>query len=137
MQNFPTGTPRKIFPVSRETNKRHGCLTAWLILMIFAPVMFILLYLARFDYPQYSPDLSAWSLSILVSIDVIQIICTIALFKWKKWGFWVYCIACVMAFIANIWLGVVVTAVGILVSAVILYAVLNMGKDNNGWHRLN
>jgi hypothetical protein len=68
---------------------------------------------------------------------VIQIICTIALFKWKKWGFWVYCIACVMAFIANIWLGVVVTAVGILVSAVILYAVLNMGKDNNGWHRLN
>ena len=137
MQNLTTGTSTKKPMASEETRKRHGCLTAWLILMILASVMFIALYLARASYPQYAPDLPAWALPVLVTIEMFQIICAIALFKWKKRGFWGYCIICAIAFFANIWLGVVVTAVGILFGAIILYAVLNVGKDNKGWHHLN
>jgi hypothetical protein len=123
--------------VRGEAKKRPGCLTAWLILMILASAVFIVLYLARAGYPQYSSDLPAWALPVLIAIEIIQIICTIALFKCKKWGFWGYCIICVIAFFADIWLGVVVTAVGTLGGAVVLYAVLNIGKDNKGWRHLN
>jgi hypothetical protein len=137
MQNLPTGTLMKKPMVGGEAKKRRGCLAAWLILMILASAMFIILYLARAGYPQYSPDLPAWALPVLIAIGIIQIICTIALVKWKKWGFWGYCIICAIAFFADIWLGVVVTAVGTLFGAVILYAVLNIGKDNKGWRHLN
>jgi hypothetical protein len=137
MPNLPMGTPMKKSLTAGETKKRHGCLTAWLILMIFASAMSILLYLARAGYPQYMPDLPAWALPVLVTIDLIQIVCVIALFKWKQWGFWCYCITCVLAAITNIWLGVLVTAVGTLSSAAILYIVLNIGKGNKGWHHLN
>jgi len=137
MQNLPTGTSMKTPTVTGETKKRHGCLTAWLILMILASVMFIVLYLARAGYPQHSPDLPAWALPVLVTIGIIQIICEIELFKWKKWGFWGYCIICAIAFFANIWLGVVVTAAGTLFGAAILYAMLNIGKGDKGWRHLN
>jgi len=137
MQKLPMGTPTKKPIASGETKKRHGCLTSWLILIILAAVMFIVLYFARAGYPHYAPDLPAWALPVLVTIEIIQIICAIALFKWKKWGFWGYCIVCAIAFFANIWLGVVVTAVSTLFDAIILYAVLNIGKDNNSWRHLN
>lgn len=137
MQNLPTGTPKLPPIVSGETKKRHGCLSAWLILMILASVVFIFLYLAREGYHQYSPDLPAWALPALVTIELIQIICAIALFRGKKWGFWGYCIICGIAFITNIWLGVFVTAVGTLFSVVILYVVLNSGKGNKDWRHLN
>jgi len=43
----------------------------------------------------------------------------------EKVGILGYCIICAIAlFFANIWLGVVVTAVGTLFGAIILYAVL-------------
>jgi hypothetical protein len=137
MQNLPTGTPIKTPIVSEETKKRHGCLTAWLSLMILTSVIFIVLYLARAGYPQYAPDLPVWALPVLVTIELIQIICAIALFKWKKCGFWGYCIICAFAFVADIWLGVVATAVGTLLGAVILYALLNIDKGNKGWRHLN
>ena len=137
MPNLPMGTPMKKSLTAGETKKRHGCLTAWLILMIFASAMSILLYLARAGYPQYMPDLPAWALPALVTIELIQIICAIALFRGKKWGFWGYCIICGIAFITNIWLGVFVTAVGTLFSVVILYVVLNSGKGNKDWRHLN
>ena len=137
MQNLPKGTLMKKPMVSGEKKKRHGCLTSWLILMLLASALFIILYLARAGYPQYSPDLPAWALPVLITIETIQIICTIALFKWKKWGFWGYCIICASAFITNIWLGAVITAIGTIFDAIILYAVLNIGKKNTGWRNLN
>jgi membrane-associated HD superfamily phosphohydrolase len=137
MNNLSTGTPLKNPLASIETKKRHGCLIAWLIQIILVSAIFVVLYLARTSYPQYSPDQPAWASPILITIGIIQIVCIIAVFKWKKWGFWGYCIICAIAFITNIWLGVVITAVGTLFDVVILCATLNLGKSNKGWRHLN
>lgn len=63
--------------------------------------------------------------------------CAIALFKWMRWGFWGYCISCVVVLIAGLLAGVG-TGRSVLspTSALALYGVHQIGKENNGWRQL-
>jgi len=137
VKNFIRETSEKQAIGSLKEKERHGCLTSWLILTTVISVMFIILYLGRAFYRQYTPDLPWWTIPVLVIIQLSEITCIIALFKWKKWGFWYFCVACGTAGVVNILLRVNVTAIGAFVSIAVTFIVLNIGKENKGWSQLD
>ena len=122
-----------------DQKQRHGCLTAFLIVMIIANSFSTLVYLiggavVRQTLPQ-APD---WFLPAMVVLGIFNLICVVALFKWKKWGFWGFCASSMLALIVNTVSGINVgqSLLGLLGIA-ILFGVLHIGKDNKGWPQLD
>ena len=124
-------------PITPDTNPqqkvRHGCLTAYLILMIWGGLATL--------YTSYgliqSQTMPLWQKLLAVSATISSIIWIIALFKWKKWGFWGWCLTVVALIIYNLIVGdSIVAAFYPLVFLVILYGVLQLGGENKGWNQL-
>lgn len=126
----------------QEGKKRHGCLTAYLILMLIANFLVVLIYsfflLASNAMQQSMPDIPGWVVSILCLFAIFNILCAIALFKWKRWGFWGFCASAVIIFIINLSIGVgIFQSVMGLLGVAILFGVLQIGKENKGWPQLD
>jgi len=122
-----------------EGKKRHGCLTAWLILMLVANSVAALAYLLGRDAIQKQlPNMPDWAFPVLVVMCLFNLACAIALFRWKKWGFWGFCVSSVIALAVNlsIGLGVGQSLCG-LIGVALLYGVLQIGKENKGWPQLD
>ncbi|MGD1921118.1 MAG: hypothetical protein ACFCAD_20890 [Pleurocapsa sp.] len=117
--------------------QRHGCLTAWLILMIVANSISALIYLFNSAaIKQAVPNYPDWTFFVLIIISIFNLICAIALWKWQKWGFWGFLGSSVAAFIINLSIGLGFgTSVSGLIGIAILYALLNIG-ENKGWSQL-
>jgi hypothetical protein len=118
--------------------QRHGCLTAWLVLMIVANSATSLLYLFRSDVIRRNlPNAPAWIFPVLIVAALFNLACAVALFQWKKWGFWGFCASSLVALVVNISSGLGIgTALFGLIGVAILYAVLNIGGENKGWPQL-
>ena len=126
-------------PATDRRKKRHGCLTAWLVLIIASSMVAITLYLAG-DAVSLTPrDAPQWAAPVLIALLILQIICVIALFKWKKWGVWGYCAVNATGLIVDVLLdlNMVWPTVTVLVSIASLYGVLHIGNDNKGWPQLD
>lgn len=122
-----------------EGKKRHGCLLAYLIFLLVANSAAILMYLFFGGFIRDNqPGLPIWALPVLIVFGIVNLICAIALFKWKKWGFWGYCISAAIVFIINIAIGLGVgQSVMGLVGVAILFGVLQIGRENKGWPQLD
>jgi hypothetical protein len=121
-----------------EGKQRHGCLLAWLILMIIGNSLVALLYLlAGGLIKQVMPNIPDWSLPVLGLLCIVNVVCAVALLKWKKWGFYGVAGTSAAAFVINLALGqgIIQSLLGLLGIA-ILYGVLQIGKDNVGWTQL-
>jgi hypothetical protein len=122
-----------------ETKQRHGCLTAWLVLMIISNSLTALIYLfAGGTIKSNLPNAPAWTLPILALASIANVVFSVALFRWKKWGFFGFVATSILAMIINLKLGMHVglLLVGLL-GVVTLYAVLQIGKDKEkGWTQL-
>lgn len=118
---------------------RHGCLTAYLILMLIANAGTALIYLLAGDMVlQAFPDAPGWTIPVLVFVTSFNFVCAIALFKWKKWGFWGFCVSAVAALGINLAIGLGPgSSIGGLVGVAILYGVLHIGDNNKGWSQLD
>jgi hypothetical protein len=118
--------------------QRHGCLTAFLIVMIIANSAAVLKNLFGNNFALQNSPNSHWVLVALSIGAVFNMVCAVALFKWKKWGFWGFIISGIVAFIINatIGLGLGPSLLG-LSGIAILYGVLHIGKENKGWTRLD
>ena len=121
-----------------DAKSRHGCLTAWLVLMIIANSATALTYLlGRGAIQGQLPDTPGWAFPVLTVFSFFNLACAIALFKWKKWGFWGFCASSVVALIVNLSIGLGIgTTLGGLVGVALLYGVLQIGKENKGWSQL-
>jgi len=120
------------------SKRRNGWLTAYLCFMAIANAGTVLVYLSAGDaIRSSSPGFPGWATPVLAAGALINLVCVIALFKWKKWGFWVLCATGVAAFVVNLIIGVSfgMGLVGLL-GFVILYGVLQIGTDNKGWPQL-
>lgn len=121
-----------------EQKKRHGCLTAWLVLMLIANSAVVLIYTlgsaaVRQKYP-HAPD---WALPALTLGGILNVVFLIALFRWKKWGFWGSVATYALSFVVNLAVGVNVVQVLLGLSGLaILFGVLQIGKENKGWSQL-
>jgi uncharacterized membrane protein (DUF2068 family) len=115
--------------------KRHGCLTAYLIFMLIANSATALILTLTFIN---NLDTAHWAVPLVAVCGFLNLVCAIALLRWKKWGFWGFCISATITFISNLNLG---TDIGSsllgLVGIAVLFGVLQIGKENKGWTQLN
>jgi len=96
--------------MSEQTKQRHGCLTAWLILMIIANSLTSLMYLfGSGAIRQQFPDAPGWAFPVLAVLGIVNLVFAIALFSWKKWGFFGFAATSVAASIVNLAVGLNIT----------------------------
>ncbi len=121
-----------------DEKQRHGCLTAWLVLMVVANSLMAALYLFRgvIIKENYS-SAPAWAPRALALVGIANVVFSVALLRWKKWGFFGFVVASGVAFVVNLKVGLsVVQAVSGLAGIAILYGALQIGKENKGWPQL-
>ncbi len=126
--------------------QRHDCLTAWLIPAIFFGSLQALTNLYFGINPNLFSNLSAQqgisnvsgaTYIVLAIVGILNVICAIALLRWKKWGFYGILATSVVTFIINLSIGInLVSSLMGLIGVAILYGVLNMGGENKAWGRL-
>jgi hypothetical protein len=124
-----------------QGKQRHGCVTAWLILMIIgnSMVALFLLFAGNFIGQTQSLPIPPSMLIILSILGIVNVICAIMLMQWKKIGFWGFIITSVIAFGINIQLELGIgQSVSGLISIGILYAILQIRKNGvSAWENMN
>jgi hypothetical protein len=126
-------------PTALQEKKRHGCLTAYLVLAIILNSATALLYLfGAGAIKRSSPNIPDWAFPVLIVLVLFNLACAIALLRWKKWGYWglVASAAVTLGVNLTIGLGLSSAVVGVL-GVLFLYGVLHIGKDNKGWPQLD
>jgi len=123
-----------------STKQRHGCVTAWLILMIIVNSLIAVLYLFAGDMiaQSFPKGISNSMLILLAILGVGNVISSILLFKWMKIGFWIFLVTSIVALVVNfsIGLGIMQSLLG-LVGIAVLYGILQVKKDNvSAWENL-
>jgi hypothetical protein len=131
----------KIKANSNEAKKRHGFVTAFLLLFIFWSLLPILLFFYFGDsMSEYLPNGISYNRMILAGtlITILYIVCFVMLFRWKKWGFWGYILTVVLSLIINESMGQDMgNPIYYFFGVVILYGVLQIKKDNiSAWNNL-
>ena len=121
-----------------KDNERHGCLTAWIILMIIVNSITSLVYIFGNTSILENPPLSIskeWLIVIGV-FGLANIYFAINLWKLQKWSFWAFGISSFLIFSINIFLGLgfLKSLLGLL-GIVFLYGILQIKNDSNrsGW----
>lgn len=121
-----------------QTKSRHGCLTAWLVLMIIANAASGLIYIFGGSTVRSTfPGAPGWAFPALIVFSLVNLVCAIAIFQWKKWGFWGFCASSILVGFVNLSIGLGIgTTLGGLIGLAILYGVLQIGNENKGWPQL-
>ena len=120
--------------------QRHGCVTAWLILMIIGNSLIALLYIfgGELVAQEFSGELSSSSLILLALLGIANVIFAILLLKWNKFGFWGYLLTSVAVLVVNIGIGISIgqSILGLL-GVVILFGILQIKEGNiSAWDNL-
>ena len=144
-----------------EAKNRHGCLVAWLILIIIVNSVTALSYLIyifgrgmiiqMFQSQTFqSQMLQSQMLQIqmllgipigvflvLIALSIFNVVCAIALLLWKKWGFWGYCATSVATLVLNLIFvsrgtaPILYSILSGLLGVLILFGVLHIGNKEN------
>lgn len=132
------GAESEMKPEEHSNYGRHGCLIAYLIVMILVNAMVAASYSAsRVQLQEKFPEMPDWTFPTLTLLGLVNVICAVALFNWRKWGFWGFCLSSFITVFVNIEAGLPVSqAVSGLVGIAILYLVLQIGNHNKGWPQL-
>jgi hypothetical protein len=130
--NEPTAYIPNQVPAQKH---RHGCLAAYLVFMIVANSVTALTYVLLSFKDIHMPR---WAFPVLTVGGIFNVVCAIALFRWKKWGFWGLAASAVTIFFINLSLGLGTgrALLGFL-GLPILYGVLHIGKEGKGWSQLD
>jgi cytochrome bd-type quinol oxidase subunit 2 len=111
----------------------------YLVFMIIANSATTLMYLVGAeDIRRKIPEIPQWSFPVLIVGAILNLVFAIALLRWKKWGFWGFVATSVVIFLVNLSLGFTLgpALVGLL-GVAILYGVLHIGKERQGWSQLD
>ncbi len=126
--------------VSTAPQSRHGCLTAWLTLLIIGGALGILFYIVLPGLAGPTPlDIAPWEYGLGIASGMFQIICVLALLSWKRWGFWGLCVLSAVNVIVALLVRPQVAAGtfgAALLGLLILYGLLHIGKENKAWPQL-
>ncbi len=126
---------------SNNQKQRHGCLTAWLILMIIANSIVAISYIfgGKIIAQNFPGGISNSILIILAIIGIANVVFSILLFKWMKIGFWGFLATSFITLGINLSIGISIwnSLLGLL-GVIILYGVLQIKKGNvSAWDNLN
>ncbi|HJN72840.1 MAG TPA: hypothetical protein QGF58_02800 [Myxococcota bacterium] len=116
--------------MSEELKTRHGCLTAYLIIMMVMNSAMSLAYLAAGDFfLEFMPGAPGWSMPVLAVMGGINLACAIALWSWKKWGFYGFCGSAAITLVINLSIGIDPgQSIAGLAGVIVLYFVLQTGE---------
>jgi hypothetical protein len=114
---------------------RNGCLLFCLLCLIIINAFSIITYLVRiFEDPPNSP---MWVLVFFFVKSLFELLCSLALFRWKKWGFWGILLSSVAGIIYNAYRGSILFALLITLLIVLpLWGALTIGGEHKGWTQL-
>lgn len=126
--------------VATEGNGRHGCLTIWLLILLLWNLVLVLTYTGC-NMVQWFGDIGepfGWYFPIMIGLAVASLVCVMAIFRWRKWGFWGLLIISAVKIVLEVIAGGTGFSVlsGVVISMLILYAVLHIGRTNKGWPQL-
>jgi hypothetical protein len=115
-----------------DEKQRHWCLTAWLILMIIANSIIVLSRLKAMTIKSNLPNAPhPWTFAIA------NVVFLVALFQWKKWGFFGYVGTNILIMASGLTMGWHIGRFLLQVLwLLILYALLQIGKEKRGWTQL-
>src|SRR6266576_237863 len=86
--------------------ERHGCLTTYLVFVIIVNSGLSLLYLLGSEWVlQNRPNTPDWALWCLAGGGLVNVLCAVALLRWKKWGFWFTVASAIAIFVVNLSIG--------------------------------
>jgi uncharacterized membrane protein len=126
-----------------ETNniqkEHHGCVTAWLILLIVGNSIAALLILISVFFKNRYSNISMPVQIIMALLAIANIVFVLQLFRWKKIGFTGYTATTVIAIVIHLFVGdssITQLIFGVL-SIAILYAILQIKKnEKSAWEEL-
>ncbi len=123
-----------------ENKERHGCVTAWLILMLVTnSIVAIIYFFARESVTDNLPGNVSESMILLLGLlSISNVGFAILLFRWKRWAFYGFVVTSLGAFLINldIGLGIGQSLLG-LVGIAILYGILQIKKHNtSAWDHM-
>ena len=112
--------------------QRHGCVTAWLVIMIILNSLLAVVYLFASDFITNNLQNSSKSMILLLGVlGVLNVVFAVMLLKWKKLGFWGFIASSIIVMFINLTIGMGVgQSVFGLVGVAILYGILQI-KSNN------
>ena len=122
-----------------QLKERHGCVSAWLILIIVVNSATILVNI--FAHDMIAKSLHYPSKLIMIfygAMAIINILFAAMLLKWKKWAFWGFTITGLFGAALNFYIGTGIFAslIGLL-GIPILYGILQIKKDQiAAWNNL-
>jgi uncharacterized membrane protein (DUF2068 family) len=121
-----------------DAKQRHGCLSAWLVLMIVGnSLVAVANLIATAAAGQNFLNAPRWTSPVLAVGAIVNVIFAYALWHWKKWGFYGFIATAALAFAINLKIGAsIIQALLGLAGLAILIGVLNIGKENKGWTQL-
>lgn len=122
-----------------EQKRRHGCVTAWLLLMIFSNSLVTLAYLfAQGAIAKTLPSGDKWAVPTVTLIGILNIVLIIALLRWKKLGFFGLVCTAIATFLIDITIGVNAGyAIFGLAGVVLLFVLLQIGGERSAWDQLD
>lgn len=128
MENSNTDTIRE-----NNSQKRGGCLSTFLIVMIVLNAILAIYYLLAGDIVlQGMPGMPEWAIYVLALAGILNTIFAIYVWKWKKIGVYGFAGTALAVFIINLIIGINILAALLgLTGPVILYFLV---KPH--WHRL-
>jgi hypothetical protein len=121
-----------------EPKSRHGCVTAWLVLIIVLNALFTLaVHLLRQRFPNLVPPGESWQIPVSLALCLANIVCAVALLNWKRWGFYGICAISATAVGINLYLHASMgQIVGGVIPPLILLIVLQFGDRKTTWSQL-
>jgi hypothetical protein len=123
-----------------ETKKRHGCVTAWLILMIVVNSATALFYLLAGEFiSKNSPvEISSTMILLLGILGFANVFFAVLLLKWRKTGFWGFVATSIIALFINLGLGLGIgQSLSGLIGIAVLYGVLQIKvEEETAWNNL-
>jgi hypothetical protein len=87
--------------------QRHGCVTAWLVIMIILNSLTAITYLFARDFITNNlPNVPKTMIVLLGIFGVANVIFAVMLFQWKKIGFWGFIVSSIVVLIINLSIGI-------------------------------
>lgn len=123
-----------------QSKSRHGCLTAWLSLMLIGNALTALLYVFEGNVvmESFPGEISYTMVMLLTILGFANVACAFLMLKWKKIGFWGFLVTSFLTLIVNLNVGLSIgQALLGLIGIGILFGVLQIKQDGeSGWENL-
>ena len=126
-------------PSLPKAKTRHGCLSLYLAgLLIVNPIEIIRRARLIPHLGAPSTNMTSWTLALLITLLVLNIVFAVALLEWKRWGAFGLVANALAFFVLNVIRGgsPIFAGVVALIVLLVLYVALNVGKDRRAWPQL-